>query len=228
MAFKENVTVLNYNEHYVFIPTETRTYTLTPAQDDIPSQVTMPFTDIEYVNGQSNAFRTGMLVFKHDNPKEIYEALNIYDYKDILSNKDIENILLNPTIEGLQKILDIYEESAFDRVRAVFVGLKNSNGYDLSQRVIRIIDKRSEEMKQKTYKSEIILQAKDASENSIESENVSALKLQNESMQKQLIEMQEMMAKLLSNQTNSNNIENENTENDTETKKLGRPVKPKE
>lgn len=226
MSKIDKVTLLNENENYVFVVSENRTYTLTPAIDGVPSQVTIPFSEAEYINGQCNAFRTGMLLFR-DNPEKIYEALHIYDYANILKNGDIENILLHPTIEGLQRILDIKDQSTFDRVRAIFVSLKNSNSADLSNRVIKIIDARNDEIRRRQYSTDIILQPRDASNSApIESENMKKLREQNESMQTQLEEMKSMMAAFMINQ---NKVDSDKENEDTSEKKAaGRPAKSKE
>lgn len=226
MSNIDKVTVLNFNENYVFMPVDSatdKTYKFSPSIDGVPSQVTMPFTEVEYANGQSDVFRTGMLLFKHADPEIIYKALNIDDFENILTNQKIEDILLSPTIEGLQRIIDVREHSTFDRIRAVFVSLKNSNSFDLSNRVIKIIEARSDEMRKNQYRTEILLQSKDASNNNIvESENMIALKEQNELMKKQLDDMQKMMSEFMANQGKPDNKEVEPDE-DSEKKKVGRP-----
>jgi len=72
------ITLQNYNPFTVFIPTQTgRTFKLEPCVEDIPTLVTVQFSDCEYVNGQSSAFRTGLLIPKlnEEENKEFYEAL---------------------------------------------------------------------------------------------------------------------------------------------------------
>ena len=79
--------------------------------------------------------------------KEFYEALNIYSYKDILTNSKIEKILKTPTIEGLTKILEIEDDSLFERVRTILIKLKNLNGFNISTKVIDLVNIRYSELK---------------------------------------------------------------------------------
>jgi len=193
MQIDNKITVLNYNEFYVISPASTRTYTFEPADEGVPTLDTLPFSDIEFINSHSNAFRTGLLFFKEDQQEYVYKELKIFDWKDILTNKKIEDILLNPTIEGLQKIINITDDTTFERVRGILVKIKNSNSYDLSNRVINVIEARHKELQRRIAKTQIVLQPRDVSSSKIENEEVKDLKTQ-------LAEMQAMMAQMMANQ----------------------------
>ena len=119
--------------------------------------------------------------------------MKIFDWKDILTNKEIEDILLNPTLEGLQKLINISDDSTFERVRGILVKIKNSNSYDLSNRVINVIEARHKELQRRIAKTQIVLQPRDVSSSKIENEEVKDLKTQ-------LAEMQKMMAQMMANQ----------------------------
>ena len=222
MQIDNKITVLNYNEFYVISPASTRTYTFEPADEGVPTLDTLPFSDIEFINSHSNAFRTGLLFFKEDQQEEIYKELKIFDWKDILTNQQIEDILLNPTIEGLQKIINITDDTTFERVRGILVKIKNSNSYDLSNRVINVIEARHKEIQRRIMKTQIVLQARDVKTNNIGSEEVDSLKTQ-------LAEMQAMMAQMMANQnsqvntTVENKIENKVEEETPAKKSAGRP-----
>lgn len=228
MTLKDSIiTILNYNQFTVCIPTQTRTYTLDPCTSNSPTMIKIPFTDCEYVNGQSNAFRNGLLFPQLENPKEFYEALRIYDWENILTNEKIEDLLINPTIEGLQIILNIREDSLFERVRMVLVGLKTSNNFNLSTKVVELVEKRHDELKHNIFTTQYVLQASHIKNDAvIESESTKQLKQQNENLQKQMKDMQEMMAKMLEMQNKSNETVND-IESDCETpvvkKSAGRP-----
>ncbi|MGR6760424.1 hypothetical protein ACU1JV_01080 [Paenibacillus sp. T2-29] len=77
---------------------------------------------------------------------EIYEKLSIRDYKDILTNQDIKNIILRPTKEGLTKLIKIQSASLFERVRGLVIQLENTNFYDISTRVKSLIEERYKEL----------------------------------------------------------------------------------
>lgn len=217
------ITLQNYNPFTVFIPTQTgRTFKLEPCVEDIPTLVTVQFSDCEYVNGQSSAFRTGLLIPKlnEEENKEFYEALNIYNYTDILTNSKIEKILKSPTIEGLTKILEIEDDSLFERVRTILIKLKNLNGFNISMKVIDLVDKRYAELKRGIRKTNYIIQDSHINNEIIGSETLEQLKEQkakNEQLERELNELKANMAKLMQSQLNSTETEV------NEKKSAGRP-----
>ena len=198
MSIKENVSiaVLNYNESNICIPTNISTHILPPAVDGVPSVDYLSFAEINYVNGISDCFRTGLVQFEDKDKEEIYSALHFSDWKNIITNAEIKDILLNPTIEGLQKIIDVTNKSVFDRIRTIFVGLKENPDNDISNRVIKIMETRENEFKRGIYKSQIILKPKDASEKAISKDEIDAIKEQNAMLMNQLAEMQKMLASM--------------------------------
>ena len=210
------ITLQNYNPFTVFIPTQTgRTFKLEPCIEDIPTLVTIQFSDCEYVNGQSSAFRTGLLIPKlnKEENKEFYEALNIYNYEDILTNDKIEKILKSPTIEGLTKILEIEDDSLFERVRTILIKLKNLNGFNISMKVIELVDKRYAELKRGIRKTNYVIQDSHINNEIINSETLEQLKEQkskNEQLERELNELKANMAKLMKSQMAS--VEDNKTE----------------
>ena len=218
MSIKENVSiaVLNYNESNICIPTNISTHILPPAVDGVPSVDYLSFAEINYVNGISDCFRTGLVQFEDKDKEEIYSALHFSDWKNIITNAEIKDILLNPTIEGLQKIIGVTNKSVFDRIRTIFVGLKENPDNDISNRVIKIMETRENEFKRGIYKSQIILKPKDASEKAISKDEIDAIKEQNAMLMNQLAEMQKMLASMQKENTDEKPV--------TETaKKVGRP-----
>ena len=196
MAISPNkqITVYNYNDFYVSIQTDIRTYMLEPCRDKIPTMTTLLFSEITYVNSISSVFRTGMLVIDKKDRKAVFEELNISE-KGILYNNEIEDIILNPTMEKLQKIIEITDDSVFERIRNRLIHLKNVGKYDISHRVIKIIEVRQAELKLGNYKSQITLRQEMNYGNSSDS-NVVELQEQNKLMTEQMKQMQEQMALL--------------------------------
>ena len=217
MSIKENVSipVLNYNESNVCIPTNISTHILPPAVDGVPSVDYLSFAEINYVNGISDCFRTGMVRFDDNDKEEVYSALNIANWKNILTNDEIRDILLNPTIDGLQRIIDVTNRSIFDRIRTIFVSLKENTDNDISNRVIKIMETREQEFKRGVYKTQIVLKPKDIPERSISNDEINAIKEQNAMLMEQLAEMQKMIASLKSDKSKTSSTET--------TKKTGRP-----
>ena len=217
MSIKENVSipVLNYNESNVCIPTNISTHILPPAVDGVPSVDYLSFAEINYVNGISDCFRTGMVRFDDNDKEEVYSALNIANWENILTNDEIRDILLNPTIDGLQRIIDVTNRSIFDRIRTIFVSLKENTDNDISNRVIKIMETREQEFKRGVYKTQIVLKPKDIPEKSVSNDEINAIKEQNAMLMEQLAEMQKMIASLKNDKTETSNTET--------TKKVGRP-----
>ena len=217
MSIKENVSipVYNYNESNICIPTNISTHILPPAVDGVPSVDYLSFAEINYINGISDCFRTGLVRFDDNDKEEIYSALGFADWKNILTNDEIKDILLNPTIDGLQRLIDVTNSSIFDRIRTIFVSLKENTDNDISNRVIKIMETRELEFKRGIYKTQIVLKPKDVSEKPVSNDEINAIKEQNAMLMEQLAEMQKMIASLKNDNT-------ETTKTET-TKKVGRP-----
>lgn len=228
MAINENklINVLNYNDNPVAIKTHQREYLCQPQENGQPSITPLIFAEIQSLNGNSNAFKIGTLRFPEDIEEKVYEEIRIADWREILKNEDIENIILNPSLDGLTKIISIKNVALFERVRGIFFSLKNTNQYDISTRVEKIINARYKELCNRKIKTDIILTPKDTS-TSVPSEDVNALKEQNEIMKAQMETMQKMMEQMMAMQTQNINEEIQNIDSETDKtpkpKKAGRP-----
>jgi hypothetical protein len=221
------INVLNYNENPVVIKTHAREYLCQSAENQNPSITPLTFSEIESLNSNSNAFKIGTLRFPTDIEAEIYKALRITDWEKILTNKDIEEIILHPSLSGLTKLIDISNVQLFERVRGVFFSLKNTNQYDISTRVEKIVNARYKELCNRQIKSKIILSVKDTTTN-IPNEEVNALKEQNLTMQLQMETMQKMMEQMIALQSTNatqttETIKEEKIEKVEQPKKAGRP-----
>lgn len=219
MSIKEKVSipVYNYNESNICIPTNISTHILPPAVDGVPSVDYLSFAEINYINGISDCFRTGLLRFAKEDEEDVYTSLNIANWEGMLTNDEIKNILLNPTIDGLQKIIDVTNASIFDRIRTIFVSLKENTDNDISNRVIKMMEARELEFKRGIYKTQIILKPKDVPEKTISNDEITAIKEQNVTLMAQLAEMQKMIESLKETKTANNSDE-------TLVKKAGRPA----
>lgn len=221
----EKIGVLNYNENRVSVEVAPgKSYSFEPSIDgETPMVIPMTIEEILYANN-SVAFKSGMLFFEKSREEEIYERLNIVNWKDILSNDKIKEILLHPTFDGLNKIVEIKSTSEFERVRGVLFKLKQSDRYDVSVRVEQIVNTRYKELLNRQINTDIILTKKDVPVESISSEEMDKLKAQNEAMQKQLEEMQKMMAMMMENQKAAASSDSEKEIKETK-KSPGRPKK---
>ena len=213
----KHIPVLNYNENYVYITTDPKTSVrVEPAYNGEPSTLPLTLDEIKYVNN-SKVFKSGILEFPSDIEDEIYEVLRI-DKTKVLKFNEIRDILLNPTKDGLTKILSITSLADFDRVRGQFQKLKYE-GYKLTLDVADIIDKRTKELFNNKIKSDLLIE-------DIEIENKNQKRV--DELERQLEEMRAMLAQALSSKSETDEQKDikENTVQKTVVKKNpGRPKK---
>lgn len=127
-----------------------------------PSCTPIPFSDVRYINNRSEVFRTGTLRFDKDTEEEIFKELLIrpkFD-KNYLTLEDIKDIIINPTVEKLQKITNVTSTLTIEKIRGVLVSLNNEDEYDISQRVFDVINLRWDELSIGRKKSQIIIKRK--------------------------------------------------------------------
>ena len=212
----KHISVLNYNENSVYITiAPKRSVKVEPAYDGEPSTLPLTLDEIKYVNNTS-VFKSGVLEFQPDLEDDLYNELRI-DRDKVLKLHEIRNILLNPTKDGLTKIISITSLADFDRVRGQFQKLKNE-GYRLTLDVAEIIEKRTKELFSGKTTSNFLIEKVNT-----ETENI---KRMNE-LEKQLEEMKIMLAQALQSKSETPVI---NTPAENETKKTvkrsqGRPKK---
>lgn len=232
MSIKDMKTInlLNYNENIVVVSTKHDSYAIEPAiNNETPTILPLTLDEILYVNGNSAAFKSGILRFPEEIEQEMYEDyLRIPSWKDLLTPKDMEEIILHPTMDGLTKLINVKDIGTFDRIRGVFTRLKNTTNNDISLRVESIIKARSDELRKGIRNTQIIVKAKDAV-STVSSNEVNVLKEQNASLQEQMSQMQKMLEEMMAlkqkDTSNTDSAKDEDTENTTVTKKPGRPKK---
>lgn len=224
MSIRENmaVPVYNYNNSYVYAVSNIQTYEFIPAKDGIPTVCYISFPEIVYINSISDCFRTGLLMFSEEMQEEAYKEIQFADWKSIITNQQIKDILLNPTKDGLEKLISITNESIFNRVKSILVELKNSNADDISNRVIKVIDARWNEIRRGIFKSQIHINFKnDNATNNSEKAELEDVKSQNAMLLKEIADMKKIIEQL-------NNKQAEPAETiKEEPKKVGRPPKSK-
>lgn len=228
----QNINVLSYNMNDVFVSASKDHYRFKASRDGkMPSIVPMPLSDIQYINSNTNVFLIGLLTFDDDEKEEIFKELRIPNWREILTNEEIESILVHPTLNGLQRIIEIDNSSYFDRVRVCMFKLMR-DGVDITTKVKNVVDRRNTELQNRQRVSGIKLVERDIPTFATPND-VNDLKAQNASLQSQLDEMRLQMQKMMEMQ--KNNIQSkEETEdaNDksviktsTGTKKTGRSKK---
>lgn len=217
----KHISVLNYNENCVCINIAPgKSLIFEESSYGTPTTIPLSLDEIKYANN-SNVFKTGILEFQSDLEDEIYEVLRI-DKDKVLKLADIKEILINPTKNGLQKIISIQSLYDFDRVRGQFQKLKN-DGYKLTLDIANIIEKRSDELFKNQIKSDIIIDDSD-----VVKEHSKVRELE-----EKLAKMEELLRASLEKKEINANISENKTPNDetkmvkTTKKKAGRPPKVK-
>jgi hypothetical protein len=235
---QENINVYNYGSSTVILPTRDRgtQYTLAASSDGEPSMIPLTWSEIEFINSNSPLIKMGVIMFDDDVKEQVYEALRIVDWKSILTNEQIEDILLKPTVEKLNKILAITNNLLISRVKGIHTVLKN-NGKDILLKVDKVVLERYKEIASGKIKSEITLTPKSIAPPAVQ-EDVNNLKAENQSMKDELAQMKAMMEKLMANQSVpveptepeiaiEDAIDEKNEEGDGSADKVTQPATPK-
>ena len=153
------INVYNYNEGIVTVPSHMNPigHMFSEANEENPSIIPLTFGEIRFINGQSKIFREGFLKFEPEVEEEVYKALQVHNWKDIMSEKDIIDMILTPTQEKLERIIKITSISMFERIRNILTKMKNVGMYDISNRVVEIIEYRYQELYRNRMKSELVV-----------------------------------------------------------------------
>lgn len=233
----QNINVLNFNQNDVFVDSSKEHYKFSASRDGkAPSIVPMSLSELQYIASNTEIILTGWLTFDEDDKEEIFKLLRISNWKEILSNKEITEILKNPTLEGLQEIVGIESQTYFDRVRIMMYKLSNS-GSDVSSKVTRIVDQRYNELRKRQRVSSILLSPKDTVTSLASKDDVDLLTLQNVKLQTQLDAMQKMLEQMMTTrEISKTSSDNDGTNSDVEPvinnaepanpKKVSKPRKP--
>lgn len=188
----ETYLVLNYTPNWVSLPTRHESFLLPPGSKNAPSSLPLSIDEIQQANNLTSAFKNRILCFEPEYEEEIQECLRNRNWKNIMTDDEIENLLKNPSPEELQAIVDIEDPKYFKRIYAVFIAMKNAN-YPIPQDVNIALKKRFSEFLAGKRRTAISLIPAEDKEN----KDVLLLKKQNESLQSQL----DMLKSLVSNLT---------------------------
>lgn len=190
MAINKNAdySVLNYGHSPVAVSTKHENFIIPAGTREEPSIQVMSYEDIQWINNTSTAFRNGILRFDPDYEEELYKALPVRGYQDILTDQEIEDIMLHPTEQGLTRILSIEDPTYFNRVYGVYLGMVNA-GYGIPGDVSNLMRGRYRECVQRKRQTAFRVKPRTVDR----SEDVEALKAQNDEMAQQLAALQKQM-----------------------------------
>lgn len=193
---KENILVLSYNENQICVDGARESYKFKPSNGLEPVINIMPLSDILYINSNTQIIKTGWLTFEDKDKAEIFKELRIHDWENILTNDDIKQILIKPTMEGLQRIIDIDNISYFDRIRIILHALIQ-DGIDITTKVKNVIDTRYNELKIRQRVSSITLTPRNAT---VHLDKITELENQNKALKEQLDRFEKLMEKFMQNE----------------------------
>ena len=113
------------------------------------------FGDVQMMNNKSYLIREGVLTFDEDIEDEIYKSLNIFPDKNVnfFKKKDILKIILNPTNENIEKIIQITSKTTMERIKGILTKIINDNQYDVVSIIVDYINARYWEINQGTRNS---------------------------------------------------------------------------
>ena len=146
--------VYNQSGSKVVISTKDNDYLFESGSVNFPYAISLRLEEIMSANMKGNAFKDGWLTFDEVDEEYLYNKLKIVNWKNILKDKDIEDIVLRPTKEGLQKIIDINNMNYFNRVIGVITGLKSVQ-IDIPNLSKEVIEAREYELEHNVRKTEI-------------------------------------------------------------------------
>lgn len=190
---KKDIRVFNECPFQVNLVGQRRDYIFPPCLDGEPTMNFIDFDEIEYAHSRGKVFNIGLLIFDEEDREGMYEALGIKDWKNkVWFNKDIEDIIMNPSVEKMQRVIDIKDIITFERVRGMMVRFVNEKR-DVSQNVINVINSRYRELNAGNITSKIVVRSSDVVPN-VTADEVDSLK-------RQIAEMQRMMEKMTESQS---------------------------
>lgn len=144
-----------------------------------------PFTlmELQQIANSSSVIQVGYLRPAKEDAKFIYETLRIRNWEDILTEEDIEQMVLHPTVEGLTKLINIKDAFYYERVYGIFIGLKNVNA-PIADNVSRLLKGRYKELQKGKINTDYVIKEKDipsmetfmAVDKSVNADEVAALK----------------------------------------------------
>lgn len=184
------VKVFNHSISSINLPGQFREYYLEGSRG-VPTVLTMPFSDVEYINSRTPVFRNGRVQFDENERDDIYHALYLDNWKDtVLFDEEIDRIIRENDMDAAARFVKIADVAEIHRVRSHMVALQNDDGAEISNRMIDIINQRYDEINRGVRNSEINLgKAKERAKQD-EDPRITAMMEQMAALQAQLAAMQ--------------------------------------
>lgn len=187
---KHEIKVYNEMPTQINLVGQHRTYIFPAAVDGVPSMNKVDFADIEYAHSRGIVFSSGLLVFDESEREDIYKELRLNDWREkVWLEKDIEDVINNPTAAAMQRIIDINSLIVIERIRGKIVHAVNNN-LDISNKVVTIVNTRFKEISSGIMKSRIVIRPTDV-EAKVDSKKI-------EDLERKIAEMSRMMESMAS------------------------------
>lgn len=90
--------VFNYSTSPVAVSTRYDSYSIPGAKDGEPTAFPLTLDEIMYINNNSGVFKYGLLWFEDDIANAVYKKLRIRNSEKILTDAQIEQILMSPSL----------------------------------------------------------------------------------------------------------------------------------
>ena len=190
---ENKIKIENHNPYAVSFRTNLREYYMGAASNEgIPTIEYVTLEDLKYLNGQSKDIRTGNIIINAEDREEVFKALNIVDNGEYFENAEIRDMIINPTADGIRRIINITDRFTFERVFAQYIGIKNDGEYDVSNRVANILERRYEEIQHRIFNTKIAINEKGFKQK----ENIEDIKKEKESLASTVQELQRQLEEL--------------------------------
>lgn len=183
------VKIYNHSVNDIGIKGQLREYLLSGSRG-VPTVLTMPFSEVEYVNSRSPIFRNGTVQFDPETCDDIYKALYLDNWKDtVLFDEEIERIIRENDMDAAEKFLKVTDVFTIQRIRGHLIGLTNDPDIDISRRMIDLIEGRYDEINHGVRHTKLSTAKAKARMEQDEDPRIAI-------MQAQMAEMQKMIAAL--------------------------------
>lgn len=173
LSNKKTYKVLNYCSSPIAVSCRNENVLIAGGTSDNPGCWNFDIDEIIQINNTSRVFKIGLLWFEPEFEEDIYNELKIHDYKNILRNEEIEDIILNPTAESMEKLISTTDQMLYSRIYGIFMGLRNA-GFNISSKVDDVMRRRYREFQNHKTSTEIKFATPDLPKKSKEIESLEA------------------------------------------------------
>lgn len=150
----------NYSTSKIIVALRDGSIVVESGTRDRPAVCLLTMSELQQVASSSPVISAGYLRPAKEDAKYIYEMLRIRDWQNILTEEDIEDMIIHPTVEGLTKLISIKDAFYYERIYGIFVGLKNVN-VPIADNVARLLKGRYRELQRGKINTEYVIKEKD-------------------------------------------------------------------